>query len=626
MLEFLRKQAKSPVLQAIIVIIVLVFVFWGTNMGGGNKRDAVATVNGEAIGLPEYNKEYTRMVDTLRDQFGGTLPKNLIESLGIKQQVLQRLVQQTLLTQGGQRMGLHVSNWEIQEEIINQPYFKVADKFDNARYKQLLAQNKMTPKQYEEGLRLDLLGRKVSQRLSEFAVLTDWEIDQRFAFDNNEIKLAYYKLQASDFAKDVKVNDDDLQDYFDQHKEEYKSAPQIKIKYLAFPVAQAMAALTISDAEINDAYQNNITAYQVPETRTARHILIKTDDSNDTAQKAKAEDILKKIKAGGDFAALAKQFSDDPGSASRGGELGSFSRGQMVPAFDEAVFSLAKNEASDLVKTRYGYHIIEVQDISPAKTTPFSEVKETILRTLKQQQAKAAAFKNADSAYEKIFQAGSLGKYSEQEGVTLLTTDFFSQSAPPVALAGKPRLLDQAFTLAKGDLSSLIEEADGYYITYIDDVREPAIPELNAVKKEVIVDFKAAKSRELAEAKATEILEACKGGTDFTQAVIAAGGSVQTTPWFSRTNRGPSALPDNISSLGFTLSEAKPYPESISIDGSTFYVCRFQEKQAKTATTPQAKESFKTALLQEKQMATFESWLNYMMQTGVITTNPKLIE
>ncbi len=626
MLEFLRKQAQSPIMQALIIIIALVFIFFGVNMGDSNKRNAVATVNGEAIGLPEYSREYTRMVDTLREQFGGSLPKNLIKSLGIKEQVLQRLIQQSLLIQGAQRMGLHVSNWEIQEEISNQPYFQVNNSFDNSRYKQLLAQNKMTPKQYEESLRLELLGRKVSQHLSQFAVLTDWEIDQRFAFNNNEIKLAYYKLQASDFSKDITVSDEDLQAYFDQHKDEYRSAPQVKIKYLAFAVAQAMEDMSITEAEVSDYYQKNISTYQLPEKRTARHILIKTDGSNDDAQKAKAEDILAQIKAGGDFAELAKKFSEDPGSASRGGELGSFSRGQMVPTFDAAVFNLAKNEISDLVKTRFGFHIIEVQDISPAQTTPLDEVKETIQRTLKQQQAKDKAFEAAGTAYEKIFQAGSLAKYSAQEGVDLLTTDFFTQAAPPADLAGQPRLIAQAFNLVKGDLSSLIEEAGGYYIIFIDDVIEPAVPALDTVKKEVTADFKAAKSRELAQAKAEEILAACKGGTDFNEAVTKAGGSVQTSPWFSRNKSGLSKLPDAISNQGFTLTAANPYPESIGVDGSSFYVYRFQEKQASSTSSPSDKEQFTASLRQEKQMSTLESWLNHMMETGEITTNMTLIE
>jgi peptidyl-prolyl cis-trans isomerase D len=627
MLELLRKQAKSPVLQAIVIIIILVFIFWGTNMGGNNTRDAVATVNGEAVTLSAYSREYSRMIDSLSEQFGGPLPKNLIAGLGIKEQVLQRLVQQTLLVQGAQQMGLMVSNWEIQNEIITQPFFQVAGVFNNDRYKQLLAQNKMTPKQYEESLRLELLAAKVNSRLGEFAVLTDEELDQRFAFNNNEIKLAYATLRAADFAAEVQVDTEALQAYFDGHKEAYKSAPQVKIKYLAFSVAQAMADLTITDEQILDAYQKNSSTYERPETRKARHILLKTDGNNDEAQLAKAEELIVKLRAGGDFSALARQFSDDPGSASQGGDLGSFSRGQMVPAFDEAVFSLAQNEVSAPIKTRFGYHIIEVLEIQPAKSTPLAEVKDTIRRTLQQEQARGKAFEDAGAAYEKIFQAGSLDSYSAQEGIALRTSTFFNRTAPPAELAGKPRLLEQAFSLVKGDLSSLIEEADGYYIIFIDDVVEPVIPALEAVQKEVVADFRAAKSRELAEAKAQEILAACATGKDFQQAVSAAGSQeVQTTPWFSRSSRDRSGLPDAISSAAFGLSEAQPYPEAIGVDGTTFYVYRFEGKQASRTATAQAKEAFRATLLQEKQMATLESWLNHMMKTGEITTNTKLIE
>lgn len=626
MLELLRKQAKSPVLQAIVFIIILVFIFFGTNMAGGNKRDAVATVNGEAVTLSAYSREYSRMIDSLSEQFGGPLPKNLIAGLGIKEQVLQRLVQQTLLVQGAQQMGLAVSNWEIQNEIMNQPFFQVDGVFNNDRYQQLLAQNKMTPKQYEESLRLELLAGKVNSRLGNFAVLTDQELDQRFAFNNTEIKLAYATLLATDFGKEVQVEAEALQAYFDGHKEAYKSAPQVKIKYLAFSVAQAMADLVITDDQILDAYQKNSSTYERPETRTARHILLKTDGNNDEAQLARAEELIAKLKAGGSFSELARKFSDDPGSASQGGDLGAFSRGQMVPTFDEAVFSLAKNEVSAPIKTRFGYHIIEVQDIQPATTTPLAEVKDTIRRTLQREQARNKAFEDAGAAYEKIFQAGSLDRYSAQEGVALLHSTFFNRTTPPAELAGKPRLLEQAFSLVKGDLSSLIEEADGYYIIFIDDVVEPIIPALETVLKEVRADFRVAKSGELAEAKAQEILAACTAGKDFRQAVSEAGGQVQTTPWFSRSSRDRSGLPDAISSAAFTLSAAQPYPEAIGVDGTTFYVYRFEDKQESRTATAQAKEAFRATLLQEKQMATLESWLNQMMKTGEITTNTKLIE
>ncbi|PLX50433.1 MAG: hypothetical protein C0613_04205 [Desulfobulbaceae bacterium] len=626
MLEFLRKQTKSPLIQAIIVVIVLVFVFWGTNMGGGGKRDAVATVNGEAIGIGEYSREYSRMIDSLREQFGGSLPRGLVESLGIKDQILQRLIQQKLMVQGAEEMGLHVSKWELQKEIMAQPYFQVDGTFDNDRYKQLLAQNKMAPKQYEESLRLDLLAQKVSALLPQFAVLTEQEINERFAFANTGIKLAYYQLKDDDFSGKVTVTDSELASYFDQHKEEYKTAPQVRINYLAFPMDQVMAAMTIEDEEINSYYQQNISTYQKPEQRTARHILIKADGTNDDESKARAEEILAQLRNGADFSELARKFSEDPGTAGQGGALGTFSRGQMVPAFDEAVFGLAEGEISDLVKTRFGYHIIEVQSVTPARTTPLAEVKESITHTLKEQQAKEKAFSMASSAYEKIFQAGSLTAYSAQEGVPLRQTDFFQQAKPPAALADKPNLAKQAFSLVKGDLSSLIEEEDGYYIIFIDDVIEPQIPELDTVRQEVTTAFKAARSQELAQAKAREILTACKEGKDFSEAVAAAGGTVQTTPWFSRSNLSRSGLPEAVSQEGLSLSSSAPYPENVGVSSDSFYVYRFVDKQESPPTNGKAKESFTASLLQEKQMATMESWLDHMMATSDITTNPKLIE
>ncbi|MDR9501494.1 MAG: SurA N-terminal domain-containing protein [Desulfurivibrionaceae bacterium] len=626
MLDYLRKKTKSPLLQGLIVIIILVFIFWGTNMGGGDKRDAVATVNGEAVTLSEYSREYSRMIDTLREQFGGTLPENIVESLGIKQQVLQRLIQQTLLIQGAREMGLHASNWEIQEAISQQPYFQVEGTFSHDRYTQILAQNKLTPKQYEAGLRLEILSQKASQGVSGLTTVTDWEINQRFAFNNNQLKVAFASFAASDFRQDVQVTDAQLQAYFQQHQEEYKSAPQVKIKYLAFPVAQAMEELTISDAEIKAYYQQNIATYQKPEKRTARHILLKTDGTNDEAQKAKAEEVLEKIKAGESFSALARAISEDPGSADQGGELGTVSRGQMVPAFEEAVFNLDKKEVSELIKTRFGYHIIEVTDISPAEITPLAEVEESIRRTLKQQQAKNKAFADAGAAYEKIFQAGSIAAYSQQEGITLQSAGFFSQSNPPAELAGKPRLLDQAFNLEEGELSALIEEADGYYILFIDDVLEPAVPELQTVKEELIADFKFAKSRELAQAAATEILAACQEASTFKQAVTEAGARFQTTPWFSRNAPDRSTLPAAISSTALTLSASHPCPATIGTDNSTFYAYRFLEKRTNPSASEADKEEFKASLLQEKQVATLESWLTHMMATSEITTNPKLIE
>ncbi len=624
MLDFLRRQVKSPIFQAIIVMIVLVFLFWVPQMGSGSSRNSIAVVNGEPIPFSRYNNDYNLMVGRFREQFQGNLPKDFIEKLGIKNQVLQRLIREQLLLQGAAQMGIHVSDWEIQEQIRSQDYFLTDGVFDQKKYHNLLAQNKLSAKKYEASQRIELLSQKATETLSTFAVVTEWETTTRFQYYRNEIKLNYGILSADLFTDQVDLAEEKIVAYFDDHKEEYKTAPEIKLSYLSFSLADAMAKIQIADTDISKEYENNKANYSTQEQRRARHILIGTDGTNDADQKVKAEDILKQLQDGGDFAALAKEFSEDPGSATRGGELGFFAKGQMVPAFDTAIFTLEKEELSDLVKTRFGYHIIQLQEITPATVTPLAEVKESISQALKQGQAKGLAFKDAGEAYEKIFQAGSLVNYANQENITLLETGFFTQTKPPTALQGRPKVITKAFKLNKGELSSMIESHDGYYILYVTDQIEPKIPELASVREEVVTDFTTAAASIIAKDTAKAILtEAQEKGLETALATKKI--EMKTSPWFSRQQSNTSTLPDNISTAGFSLSDDNKYPEEILTDNDQLYVISFAEMKINTATDNSQAETFHDALLQKKQMTVLNSWLDYMNTKSKIRINKEFL-
>lgn len=620
MLDFLRRQVKSPIFQAIIIMIVLVFLFWVPQMGSGNSRDSVAVVNGEAISFSQYNDDYNRMVDRLREQFQGNLPPDFIETLGVKNQVLQRLIREQLLLQGATQMGIYVSDWEIQQQIKTQPFFLTDGVFDTKKYHNLLAQNKLSAKKYEASQRLEILSRKATEAIAGFATLTEWETTTRFQYYLNEMKIKYGVLTPELFTAQVDLDDDKIAAYFDKHKEAYQTAPEMKLSYLKFSLADAMAEIKIDDATINAYYESNKTSYATPEMRRARHILLKTDGSNDDDQKTKAEDILKQLHDGGDFAALARKFSDDPGSSERGGELGFFGQGQMVPAFDKTIFSLEKDQISDLVKTRFGYHIIQLLDITPAKITPVEEVKATITAAIKQGQAKGSAFNAAGTAYEKIFQAGSLASYAKEQNITLLETDFFTEANPAETLAGHPAVIAKAFKLKKGELSSMIESTDGYYILYVSDVIEPKIPELTAVRDDVVADFTMAEATKIAKNTATALLAVSK--EEGLEAALAAKNiELKTSPWFSRQQSGSSALPANVTTAAFSLSTDSKYPEEILANGDSFYVIGFSEIKVTEATDDSLATGFKNALLQEKQMGLLDSWLEHMKVNSKIKIN-----
>ncbi len=625
MLDYLRRKAQSPALQVTIVVIILVFIFWGTNMGDSNRRDAVAMVNDHPISFTEFNQEYNRSMDQLREQFGGALPKGLLQNLGMKNQILQRLIQRTLMLQGGQELGLYVSKWEVQKLVQSQQAFQVNGVFDNERYIQLLASNRLNPKTYEADLRQDILARKVTRELAGFATLSDWEANDRYAFDNEELQLEYAIFSADQFTAQVEVKDDELAAWYSTNKQQYQTEPQVKLDYLTYDRADYLAAITIGDQEAQKYYELNKAKYQLPEQRHASHILLRKDEGGD--QKTKLENILSKAKAGEDFAMLASQFSQDPGSASRGGDLGFFSRGRMVPVFEETVFSLQPGEISAVVESQFGFHIIKLLEIKPAALTPFIEVKENIIADLQTEQAKAVAFEKAGEAYEKIFQAGSLANYTNQQGITLQQSDFFKQSAPPTELAGNAALVNKAFTLAKGELSSLLETANGYAIIYINDRQEPVIPELGTVQERATSDFRAAKATEMAEKAATDTLQQIKDGSEFSAAVAAAGSERKITPFFSRKRLQASTLPQELASNAFSLHSNNVLPEAPLAQGSSFYVYAFlQKSQGDTSISGSTDKAFRTALAQEKQMALIDSWLTFLMKKSTITTNKKFME
>ncbi len=624
MLEFLRQQVKSPIFQAIIIMIVLVFLFWVPQMGDGGSRDSIAVVNGDPITISQYNSDYNRMVDRLRKQFQGNLPPDFIKTFGVKNQVLQRLIREQLLIQGAAKMGIYVSDWEVQEQIKNQAIFLSDGIFDQKKYQNILAQNQLPPKRYEENQRLDLLTRKTTEAVAGFATLSEWEVTTRYQYYLNELKLNYGVLTPNLFKDQVEVNEEKLSAYFAKHKEEYKTAPEIKLSYLHFSLLDAMDAIQIDDATINSHYETNRANYATPEQRKARHILLKTDGSNDAEQKNRAEKLLKQLKDGADFATLARKFSDDPGSGSKGGELGSFARGQMVPAFEEAVFALAKGHLSDLIKTRFGYHIIQLQDIIPAKITPIDEVRATITAIIKHDQAKGKAFSTASEAYEKIFQAGSLSNYAKEANITLLTTDFFTEAKPPEVLAGHPKVVAKAFNLKKGELSSMIESTGGYYILYISDTIAPKIPEFASVRDDVTADVIKSEATLIAKNTATAILSVAK--EEGLQATLSAKNmEMKTSPWFSRQQTNSSELPTNVTSAAFSLSMENRYPEDVITSNESFYVIGLAEVKVTETNDESQLEPFKKALLKEKQMALLDSWLEHMHANSNIKINQEFM-
>lgn len=624
MLNILRKQAQSFVFQAMVALIAVVFIFWGVGSNLDNNRNAAATVNGVEIPFQDFQQSYERAVDVYRQQFGGQVPEGFLDGIGLKNQVIGQLVQSELLRQGAEEIGLMVSKKETQRRIQEMPVFQANGHFDMDRYKEVLGQNRMTPTSFEKSLQNDMITSRVVEVIGSFASLPQNELKAWTDFSNTEVKIAYLNFPASNYLDQVVVEDDELAAWYEQNSERYKTAPQVKLQYLYFPFAADLDEVTLEKGQVEQYYQENKDQYQTPEQRRASHILFKVAESDSAekkaAQRSKAENILKQLREGADFATLATEFSEGP-SKTKGGDLGLFPRGTMVPSFDEVVFSMEEGALSEVVETPFGFHVIKVTEIQPATTRSLEDVRTAITEELKSKRVRGITFQKVSQAYEDIILAGSLKKYVENGGEYVKTTEYFPRNTPPAELTKAGALLDKVFGLSKGELSSLTEVEDGYAIAFVEDVKAPEVPTLDQVKEQVLADYKQEKSIELAQTAADQKLAEIKDGID-----LAGLEGVQISEFIKRGG-GAADVSAEVVQAAFDLETVTGLGEEVIVQGDTFTIFEVIETRQSENTMDEAQQQqLAGQLLASQQNRLVQSWVERLRSDAKIWVNEQIFQ
>jgi peptidyl-prolyl cis-trans isomerase D len=630
MLSILRKRAQSTVIQIVVLIIAIVFIFWGVGTNMGNRRSSLATVNGEEIPFDAFQRNYDNAVDNMRVQFGGSIPQGFLEGLGLNRQVLNQLIQAEILRQGGREMGLMVSKLATQDEIKSMAVFQTNGQFDLNLYKSVLEQNRMTPTSFEASLQDDLLARRVSDAIQGFAVVADGKVASRHNYIGEQIRLAFCAVKSEELLGAVEVIDQDLAAWYDQHKNDYLPESKVRLQYLFFNAGDDLAQVQVSDDALKARYEAEKDKYFQPEQRHARHILLRVAEGDDAtvraAKKNTAEEALAQAKAGKDFAELAKKYSEDS-SAKAGGDLGFFSKGAMVEAFDTAVFQMKPGEISGVVETIFGYHVIKLEEVREATTRTFEQVKGELADQLKNQEGKGLTFKRASQAYEEIFKAGSLAKYQEGHKESVQETDYFTRSEPPAGPVADPRFLQAAFALKKGELSSIVEIGQGYAIVFVNDIQVPTAPELNAVREKVEVAYRTEKSVDLARSKAETLLKEAREKKSLSEAVPKEI-PVQQSGLILRSNPASSGeVPAQVVQEAFSLSLKDALPGKPVAIGDTFYVFQLLERgNEEKALDDAGKNQLRDQLLTATENALLQNWLTWMQSRSDIWINEELLK
>lgn len=444
---------RKKIMAGIFVVIIPPFAFFGIDSyfqgtGGG---DSVATVGDYRISQAEFARALSERQDMLRNMSGGRLDPALLDSHELRLSVIDNLVQQQLLMQRAVRTGLAVSDRQIQDIVANVDAFREDGKFSYARYEQLLRAQGMTPLIFEQRVRQDILVDHVTYPYSGSSFVSRAEAAMLLRISEQQREVSHVLFTADRFLPQVKLEPDAAKKYYDGHQDEFRVPEQVRIEFVTLSADALMAQIKPAADELRKVYDENAKRFVVRESRQASHILITPEGSGAEAKqkaRAKADELHAQLKKNpGSFAALAKQHSQDPGSAANGGDLGFFERGAMVKPFDDAVFSMKAGEISAPVESEFGWHIIRLATVRGGKGKSFEEARPEIEAELKKQQAARKFAELAEAFSNTLFeQSDSLKPAAELVQAPSQTSGWIGRAGADNAMLGNQRLLQAVFS------------------------------------------------------------------------------------------------------------------------------------------------------------------------------------
>ncbi|HAS90538.1 MAG TPA: peptidylprolyl isomerase, partial [Desulfovibrio sp.] len=421
MMDILRQNAQSWGIKIAFGIIIAVFIFaFGAGGFNGNTDPVIAYVNDQPVPTQEFMQVYRETAEALRTQ-NPNVDSDQLQSPEFRKAVLEQLVSQKLLEAEAEKLGLAVSNSELSYSISQIPAFADKDgKFDMNIYQAFLQSRQMSAATFENSMRNSAL----IQKLQEYVTLPvkPSEADARALFDSasEKVQIDYYYVPGADFVKNIKVSDKEIEDFYKANPDKFTIPGRSVVKYIAFTPEELSINETVTPEEIAAYYEANRETFQQEEQVNARHILIAVDENAADKEVAAAEKKIKKVlakaKSGQDFAKLAKKYSEGP-SAPKGGELGWFSHGAMVKPFEDAAFALKKGEVSKPVRTRFGWHLIKIEDVRKAGQKELDQVKDEISGMIAQEKAADSITDKLDHAIDLLASGMKIDKVSEELGI-----------------------------------------------------------------------------------------------------------------------------------------------------------------------------------------------------------------
>jgi len=565
----------------IVAVISFVFIlyFGSSGLVEDPTLGPVATVNGETISATELENLVSRALQSNRS-------RRRLNELNLRIALLQDLIQTRLLLQEARRLGLEVTDEELTKAIAQNPVFQTNGLFDKPLYRRILRANRVAPGQFEKERKNELLIDKLLDITRDSIHVSEAEVREQYQLEREKINLNFIRLARKDHVQKATVSAEELKGYYDQNQEELKEPLKVRVEYVAYPHAHFSSKIEVSEKDIEEYYNlhRDRKFHQAYAVRL-RHIFFRIPPGKDPKEKeairAKAEQVLGQAKAGEDFAELAKKHSDDS-TASRGGDVGLLSRGELLPALEEAAFALKKGEISTLVESPGGLHILKAEEIREEKTKTLKEAEKEIVRFIKEERGIEQALRAADTDRAKALEGNSLSAIAKERGLSAKVTPFFQEEEGLKDVGPVDAFYTTSFALTPEQVSPVVEGKKATYLIKLKERKERHLPPLEAIRGDVTRMVKEKKAMEMVNEKAVTLLTELKENKDI-QALASqhdlrveeTGLFFRSTPWIPKIG-----VLDGIPTGGLPLSPQQTIANEIYTGKDTVYLLAFKERQA----------------------------------------------
>ncbi len=560
MLQNIRDKAQGWIAYGIVILISVPFALWGIQeyMGIGSEPLA-AKVNGTEITQRALDNQYQSFRQQLRAQLGSAYRPELFEDSGMRREVLNRMIRDRVVEQSAYEMGLRVSDLEVQSVLLGMDAFQKDGRFDQQTFERSARLQGLTPAGYMERVRKLLLTQQLTQAVSAGTFVTEFEKREAVRLMMQQREFSYLVVPAADYLVDTPIDNGEIEAYYDAHQSEFLVPERVKLSYIQLDAESAGSTLEVGDEQLRTYYQEHQDKFGLPEQRQASHILIlapgDADESAVAEAKGKLENIRARAEQGEDFAQLAKEFSQDPGSAENGGDLGYFGRGVMDPAFEQAVFAMQPGEISEPVRSSFGFHLIMLQDIKTGSVKPFDMARPEVEQAYRKAEGESLYFELAEQLADISYEdPTTLGPAAEALGLEIKQSGWVSRDSAEGVLAA-PKVISAAFSedvLVERNNSELIEiDQESSLVLRVDEHEVATTQPLAEVEEQIAQTLRRQNAEAQAQAEADKLLQEIGKGATLPQ---VAGSLALAGPL--TLGRNDRSVPPEL--MGAVFSSAKP--------------------------------------------------------------------